>query len=72
MKHLKTFKESMEVDETGNLSYPEYLAARPEDDENDAFDKGQEAKHNDCFIEENPYDQEDPLWDAWRDGFMND
>lgn len=71
MKHLKTFKEAMEVDATGNLSFPEYLTARPEDDENDAFEKGREAKSEDCDIEENPYDKEDPLHDCWNDGWSD-
>jgi hypothetical protein len=69
MKHLKTFKEALEVDFLGKLQMPDYLTCGAEDDEDYAFDKGREAKENDCDIEENPYEEGDPLRFAWEDGF---
>lgn len=71
MKYLKSFNEAMEVDPSGNLIIPDYLCAYDEDDENDAFDKGMQSKENDCDIDENPYSEDDPLYYAWRDGFLN-
>lgn len=67
MKYLKSFNESF-FDEIG-MNFPEYLIARPEDDEDEAFEKGREAKENDCDREENPYETEDPCHDAWNEGF---
>jgi hypothetical protein len=67
MKYLKSFNESF-FDEIG-MSYPEYLKAHVEDDEDDAFEKGMEAKENDCDVEENPYEEEDPCHNAWKEGF---
>ena len=69
MKHIKRFNEAMSVDFMGNIEMPDYLTSYEEDDENDAFEKGREAKSNDCDIEENPYDEGDPLRMAWEDGF---
>jgi hypothetical protein len=68
MKHLKTFNEAMFVDELGSLQLPDYLMDDPNDTEDDAYEKGKEAKYNDCDIDENPYSDE-YLKGTWKDGF---
>ena len=70
MKYLKTFNESMFVDELGKLYLPDYLVDDPNDTEDDAYEKGCEAKYNFCDIDENPY-QDKHLSDAWEEGFNN-
>jgi hypothetical protein len=68
MKHLKTFNEAMFVDELGSLQLPDYLMDDPNDTEDDAYEKGKEAKYRDCDKNDNPYSDE-YLKGAWKDGF---
>lgn len=73
MKNILTFKkfnEAMQVDIFGNIDSPDCLSAHADDDINDAYDKGIEAKSNDYDLDENPYvGVEEELFYAWVDGW---
>lgn len=74
MKYIKLFEkfnESIYIGTDGSLNYPDYLISDMDDDINIAYEKGIEAKDNDCDIDENPYiDVHPDLKQAWEDGYM--
>ena len=71
MKHLKKFNEAF-VSDSGleDFEIPSCLTDDPDDDPDEAYEKGREARSKGYGKDENPYDVPD-LMDAWDEGFDN-